>query len=89
VPPVIVTRVVIDRVSGDTVYFSVMPGMTFEVEGTSSLGTELAPATWTKIYGSNNGYWTSGADGRLSLTDPAAVGAVGAVSRYYRFKWIP
>jgi hypothetical protein len=84
VAPNYVVRVEIDRVSGDKVYFSVMPGMTFEVEGTSELGTELTPATWMKINGPNNGYWTSGADGRLIVTDPAA-----GDSRFYRFKWIP
>jgi hypothetical protein len=84
VTPEYVAEVAIDRVSGDKVYFSVMPGMTFEVEGTSELGTELTPATWMKINGPNNGYWTSGADGRLIVTDPAA-----GDSRFYRFKWIP
>jgi VCBS repeat-containing protein len=81
--PNYVAEVAIDRVSGSQVYFSVMPRMTFEVQGTSQLG---AGATWTTIAGPNNGNWTSGADGRLIVTDPAAVG-VG--SRFYRFKWIP
>jgi hypothetical protein len=81
--PDYVAQVAIDRVSGDQVYFSVMPGMTFEVQGTSQLGTS---ATWTTIAGPNNGYWTSGADGRLIVTDPAAV---GAASRFYKFRWIP
>jgi hypothetical protein len=84
VKPDYVARVAIDRVSGDKVYFSVMPGMTFEVQGTSSLGTEFAPAAWVKIEGPNNSYWTSGADGRLIVTDPEA-----GASRFYRFKWIP
>jgi hypothetical protein len=83
VKPDYVARVAIDRVSGDKVYFSVMPGMTFEVQGTSSLGTG---ATWTTIAGPNSGKWTSGADGRLIVTDPAAV---GSASRFYKFKWIP
>jgi len=83
VVPEYVAEVAIDRVSGDKVYFSVMPGMTFEVQGTSQLGTS---ATWTTITGPNNGYWTSGADGRLIVTDPAAM---GAVSRFYQFRWIP
>jgi hypothetical protein len=81
--PDYVAEVAIDRVSGSQVYFSVMPGMTFEVQGTSQLG---AGATWTTIAGPNNGNWTSGADGRLIVTDPAAV---GAGSRFYRFRWIP
>ena len=75
-------EVAIDRVSGDKVYFSVMPGMTFEVQGASQPGTG---ATWTTIAGPNSGNWTSGADGRLILTDPAAV---GSGSRFYRFRWI-
>jgi len=83
VAPNYVAEVAIDRVSGSQVYFSVMPGMTFEVQGTSQLG---AGATWTTIAGPNNGYWTSGADGRLIVTDPAAV---GAVSRFYQFRWVP
>jgi hypothetical protein len=83
VAPDYVVQVAIDRVSGDKVYFSVMPGMTFEVQGTSQLGTG---ATWTTIAGPNNGYWTSGADGRLIVTDPAAV---GGASRFYKFRWIP
>ena len=83
VKPDYVAQVAIDRVSGDQVYFSVMPGMTFEVQGTSQLGTY---PTWTTIAGPNNGYWTSGADGRLIVTDPAAV---GAASRFYKFRWIP
>jgi hypothetical protein len=83
VTPEYVAQVAIDHVSGDKVYFSVMPGMTFEVQGTSQLGTS---ATWTTIAGPNNGYWTSGADGRLIVTDPAAV---GGASRFYKFRWIP
>jgi hypothetical protein len=83
VAPDYVVRVAIDRVDGNNVYFSVMPGMTFEVQGTSSLGTS---PIWTTITGPNNGYWTSGADGRLTVTDPAAV---GAASRFYKFRWIP
>jgi hypothetical protein len=83
VAPNYVAEVAIDRVSGSQVYFSVMPGMTFEVQGTSQLGTG---ATWTTIAGPNSGYWTSGADGRLIVTDPAAV---GAASRFYKFRWIP
>jgi hypothetical protein len=83
VSPEYVAQVAIDRVSGDKVYFSVMPGMTFEVQGTSQLGTA---ATWTTVVGPNNGYWTSGADGRLIVTDPAAI---GAASRFYQFRWIP
>jgi hypothetical protein len=83
VKPDYVAQVAIDRVSGDQVYFSVMPGMTFEVQGTSQLGTS---PTWTTIVGPNNGNWTSGADGRLIVTDPAAV---GAASRFYQFRWIP
>ena len=83
VKPDYVAQVAIDRVSGDQVYFSVMPGMTFEVQGTSQLGTS---PTWTIIVGPNNGNWTSGADGRLIVTDPAAV---GATSRFYQFRWIP
>jgi hypothetical protein len=78
-----VAQVAIDRVSGDKVYFSVMPGMTFEVQGTSQLGTS---PTWTTIAGPVNGNWTSGADGRLIVTDPAAV---GVASRFYQFRWIP
>jgi len=73
-------QVAIDRVDGNKVYFSVMPGMTFEVQGTSDL---TAPVTWSTILnGSSN--WTSGADGRLIVTDPAA-----GASRFYRLKWIP
>jgi len=83
VTPEYVAEVAIDRVSGSQVYFSVMPGMTFEVQGTSQLGTG---ATWTTIAGPNSGYWTSGADGRLIATDPAAV---GSASRFYKFRWIP
>jgi hypothetical protein len=83
VKPDYVAQVAIDRVSGDKVYFSVMPGMTFEVQGTSQLGTS---PTWTTISGPNNGNWTSGADGRLIVTDPAAM---GAASRFYKFRWIP
>jgi hypothetical protein len=76
-------EVAIDRVSGSQVYFSAMPGMTFEVQGASQPGTG---ATWTTIAGPNSGYWTSGADGRLTVTDPAAV---GSASRFYKFRWIP
>jgi hypothetical protein len=83
VVPEYVAEVAIDRVSGDKVYFSVMPGMTFEVQGTSSLGTS---PIWTTIAGPNSGYWTSGADGRLIVTDPVAI---GAASRFYQFRWIP
>jgi hypothetical protein len=83
VKPDYIAQVAIDRISGDKVYFSVMPGMTFEVQGTSQLGTS---PTWTTIVGPNNGNWTSGADGRLIVTDPVAV---GATSRFYRFRWIP
>jgi len=83
VKPNYVAQVAIDRVSGDKVYFSVMPGMTFEVQGTSQLGTS---PTWTTIVGPVNGNWTSGADGRLIVTDPEAV---VAPSRFYRLKWIP
>jgi hypothetical protein len=83
VKPDYVAQVAIDRGSGSQVYFSVMPGMTFEVQGTSQLGTG---ATWTTIAGPNSGYWTSVADGRLIVTDPAAV---GAASRFYKFRWIP
>jgi hypothetical protein len=83
VKPDYVAQVAIDRVSGDKVYFSVMPGMTFEVQGTSQLGTS---PTWTTIVGPVNGNWTSGADGRLIVTDPEAV---VAPSRFYRLKWIP
>jgi hypothetical protein len=83
VKPDYVAQVAIDRVSGDQVYFSVMPGMTFEVQGTSQLGTS---PTWTTIVGPNNGNWTSGADGRLIVTDPAAV---GMASRFYKFRWVP
>jgi hypothetical protein len=83
VTPDYVALVAIDRVSGDKVYFSVMPGMTFEVQGTNQLGTS---PTWTTITGPNNGNWTSGADGRLIVTDPVAV---GAASRFYKFRWIP
>ena len=72
-------RVEIDRVDGNKVYFSVMPGMTFEVQGSDL----TVPVTWSTIpNGSSN--WTSGADGRLIVTDPAA-----GASRFYRFKWIP
>lgn len=74
-------QVAIDRVDGNKVYFSVMPGMTFEVQGANQPG---ASATWTTIVGPNNGNWTSGADGRLILTDPEA-----ADSRYYKLKWVP
>jgi hypothetical protein len=74
-------EVAIDRVDGNKVYFSVMPGMTFEVQGANQPG---ASATWTTIVGPNNGNWTSGADGRLILTDPEA-----ADSRYYKLKWVP
>jgi hypothetical protein len=83
VKPDYVAQVAIDRVSGDQVYFSVMPGMTFEVQGTSQLG---ASPIWATITGPNNGNWTSGADGRLIVTDPEAV---GAASRFYKFRWIP
>jgi len=83
VKPDYVAQVAIDRVSGSQIYFSVMPGMTFEVQGTSQVGTA---ATWTTITGPNNGYWTSGTDGRLIVTDPAAM---GAASRFYQFRWIP
>jgi hypothetical protein len=83
VTPEYVALVAIDRVSGDQVYFSVMPGMTFEVQGTSQLGTS---PIWATITGPNNGNWTSGADGRLIVTDPAAA---GAASRFYNFKLVP
>jgi len=76
-------EVAIDRVSGSQVYFSAMPGMTFEVQGASQPGTG---ATWTTIAGPNSGNWTSGADGRLVVTDPAAV---GSGSRFYQFRWVP
>jgi hypothetical protein len=83
VTPDYVAEVAIDRVSGSQVYFSAMPGMTFEVQGASQPGTG---ATWTTIAGPNSGNWTSGADGRLVVTDPAAV---GSGSRFYKFRWIP
>jgi hypothetical protein len=83
VKPDYVAQVAIDRVSGDKVYFSVMPGMTFEVQGTSELGTS---PTWTTIAGPNNGNWTSAVDGRLVVTDPEAV---VSASRFYKFRWIP
>jgi len=83
VAPDYVAEVAIDRVSGSQVYFSVMPGMTFEVQGTSQLG---ASPEWTVLPNGPNPYWTSGADGRLIVTDPAAL---GAGSRFYRFKWVP
>jgi hypothetical protein len=80
VAPDYVAEVAFDRKDGNKVYFSVMPGMTFEVQGTSDL---TAPVTWSTILnGSSN--WTSGADGRLIVTDPAA-----GASRFYRLKWIP
>jgi hypothetical protein len=81
VAPDYVVRVAIDRVDGNKVYFSVMPGMTFEVQGTSELGTS---PDWTVLPNGSNPYWTSGADGRLIVTDPEA-----ADSRYYKFRWIP
>jgi hypothetical protein len=83
VAPDYVAEVAIDRKDGNKVYFSVMPGMTFEVQGANQPG---ASATWTTIVGPNNGNWTSGADGRLILTDPEAV---GGASRFYQFRWIP
>jgi hypothetical protein len=83
VAPNYVVRVEIDRVSGDKVYFSVMPGMTFEVQGTSGLGTS---PEWTVLPNGSNRYWTSGTDGRLIVADPAAV---GGASRFYQFRWIP
>jgi hypothetical protein len=83
VTPEYVAEVAIDLVSGSQVYFSVMPGMTFEVQGASQ---PSAGATWTIIAGPNSGNWTSGADGRLVVTDPAAV---GMASRFYKFRWIP
>jgi autotransporter-associated beta strand protein len=83
VKPDYVAQVAIDRVSGDQVYFSVMPGMTFEVQGTSQLG---ASPIWATITGPNNGNWTSGADGRLIVTDTEAV---VSASRFYKFRWIP
>jgi hypothetical protein len=83
VTPEYVAEVAIDRVSGSQVYFSMMPGMTFEVQGASQPGTG---ATWTTIAGPNSGNWTSGADGRLVVTDPAAV---GSGSRFYKFRWVP
>ena len=83
VTPEYVAEVSIDRKDGNKVYFSVMPGMTLEVQGTSQLG---ASPIWATITGPNNGNWTSGADGRLIVTDPEAV---GAASRFYKFRWIP
>jgi len=83
VTPEYVAEVAIDRVSGDKAYFSVMPGMTFEVQGASQPGTS---ATWTVLPNGANPYWTSGADGRLIVTDPAAV---GSAYRFYKFRWIP
>jgi len=82
VAPNYVAEVAIDRVSGDKVYFSAMPGMTFEVQGASQPGTS---STWTVLPNGANPYWTSGADGRLIVTDPAAV---GPGSRFYKFRWI-
>jgi hypothetical protein len=80
VAPNYVVRVEIDRVSGSQVYFSVMPGMTFEVQGSDL----TPPVTWSTILNGSSNYWTSGADGRLIVTDPEA-----GASRFYRFKWIP
>jgi hypothetical protein len=81
VAPDYVAEVAIDRKDGNKVYFSVMPGMTFEVQGSDL----TPPVTWSTIpNGSSN--WTSGADGRLIVTDPAAV---GMASRFYKFRWIP
>jgi len=63
--------------------FLVMPGMTFEVQGKSGFGTG---AEWIVLPNGANPYWTSGADGRLIVTDPVAV---GSASRFYKFRWIP
>jgi hypothetical protein len=82
VAPNYVAEVAIDRVDGNKVYFSVMPGMTFEVQGSDL----TPPVTWSTILNGSSNYWTSGADGRLIVTDPAAA---GSASRFYKFKWIP
>jgi len=81
--PNYVAEVAFDRISGSQVYFSVMPGMTFEVQGTSGLGSS---ATWTTIPGPNNGNWTSQANGRLIVTDPEAA---TAPARFYKLRWMP
>jgi hypothetical protein len=63
--------------------FLVMPRMTFEVQGKSGFGTD---AEWGVLPNEANPYWTSGADGRLIVADPAAV---GGASRFYKLKWVP
>jgi len=83
VSPTYVAEVAFDRISGNQVYFSVMPGMTFEVQGTSGLGSS---ATWTTIPGPNNGNWTSQSNGRLIVTDPEAA---TAPARFYKLRWMP
>jgi len=82
VAPDYVAEVAIDRKDGNKVYFSVMPGMTFEVQGSDL----TPPVTWSTILNGSSNYWTSGADGRLIVTDPQAV---LAPRRFYRLKWIP
>jgi hypothetical protein len=82
VTPEYVAEVAFDRKDGNKVYFSVMPGMTFEVQGSDL----TPPVTWSTILNGSSNYWTSGADGRLIVTDPQAV---LAPRRFYRLKWIP
>jgi hypothetical protein len=82
VAPDYVAEVAFDRKDGNKVYFSVMPGMTFEVQGSDL----TPPVTWSTILNGSSNYWTSGADGRLIVTDPEAV---LAPRRFYRLKWIP
>jgi hypothetical protein len=82
VTPEYVAEVAFDRKDGNKVYFSVMPGMTFEVQGSDL----TPPVTWSTILNGSSNYWTSGADGRLIVTDPEAV---LAPRRFYRLKWIP
>jgi len=53
------------------------------VQGKSGFGTG---AEWIVLPNGANPYWTSGADGRLIVTDPVAV---GSASRFYKFRWIP
>jgi hypothetical protein len=82
VTPEYVAEVAFDRKDGNKVYFSVMPGMTFEVQGSDL----TPPVTWSTILNGSSNYWTSGADGRLIVTDPEAV---LAPRRFYMLKWIP
>ena len=81
VDPNYIANVQIDRHDSinNLSYFSVMPGMTFQVERSLT----LSPANWAKVVGPNtNGSWLSEPNGRITIPDTNN-------AAFYRFKWQP